>query len=164
MQADSGTDFDLLRDFSIPAADGEVADGNTIEFLFAADFGLGTRYCLRVLDPDDPRTVRPYAFKISDVLRQRGGVTIVENVINPRAGDRTRLTYTLSSSGRVTIQVFSLGGDIVNVLYAGYQSAGIYSASWDGRNRAGRAVSRNIYFIKIVAPGIDEIRKVLVVK
>jgi hypothetical protein len=157
-------DVDQLRDFTIPAADSKVADGNTIEFLFAADFGLGTRYCLRVLDPNDPRTVRPYAFKISDVIRQKNRVTIVENVINPSAGDRTRLLYTLSSSGRVTIQVFSLGGDIVNVLYAGYQAAGEYSACWDGRNRAGRAVARNIYFIRIVAPGIDEIRKVLVVK
>jgi len=27
-----------------------------------------------------------------------------------------------------------------------------------------RAVARNIYFMRIVAPGIDEIRKVLVVK
>ena len=74
--------------------------------------------------------MRPYAFKISDVLRQKNGVTIVENVINPTAGDRTRLSYTLSKSGRVTIQVFSLGGDIVNVLYSGYQAAGDYSASW----------------------------------
>jgi hypothetical protein len=159
-------DVDQLRDFTIPASDGKVADGNTIEFLFADDFGFGfgTRYCLRVLDPNDPRTVRPYAFKISDVIRQRNGVTIVENVINPGAGDRTRLSYTLSKSGRVTIQIFSLGGDIVNVLYSGYQAAGDYSASWDGRNRAGRAVARNVYFIKIVAPDIDEIRKVLVVK
>jgi hypothetical protein len=36
--------------------------------------------------------------------------------------------------------------------------------SWDGRNRAGQAVSRGVYFIRIVAPGIDEIRKVLVAK
>jgi len=164
VQVDPAGDTDQLRDFAIPASDSKVADGNTIEFLFAADFGFGARYCLRALDPNDPRTVRPYAFKISDVLRQKNGVTIVENVINPTAGDRTRLSYTLSKSGRVTIQVFSLGGDIVNVLYSGYQAAGDYSASWDGRNRAGWAVARNVYFIRIVAPEIDEIRKVLVVK
>jgi hypothetical protein len=157
-------DVDQLRDFTIPASDGGVAAGNTIEFLFSADFGAGTRYCLRVLDPNDPRTVRPYAFKISDIQRQRGGVTIVENVINPGAGDKTRLSYNLSKSGRVTIQVFTLSGDVVNTLYAGFQAAGEYSASWDGRNRAGTPVSRNIYFIKIVAPDIDEIRKVLVVR
>ena len=30
--------------------------------------------------------------------------------------------------------------------------------------RGGRAVARGVYFIKVVAPGINEIRKVLVVK
>ncbi len=153
-----------LRDFIIPATDSKIADGNTVEFLFAADFGSGLRYCLRAPDPNDPRIVRPYAFKIADVIQQRHSVTIVENVINPSAGERTRLTYSLSKSGRVSIMVFSLGGDIVNVLYSGHQTPGDYSVTWDGRNRAGRAVARSIYFIRIVAPDIDEIRKVLVVK
>ena len=153
-----------LRDFVIPASDSKVENGNTIEFLFSADFGSGTRYCLRVLDPDDPRTVRPYAFKVSDVARQRGGVTILANVINPNAGDKTRLMYSLPKGGRVTILVFSLGGDIVNVLYSGYQTAGDYSVTWDGRNRGGREVARSVSFIKIVAPGMEEVRKVLVVK
>jgi hypothetical protein len=35
---------------------------------------------------------------------------------------------------------------------------------WDGRNRGGRDVARGIYFIKVVAPGVEETRKVLIVK
>jgi fibronectin-binding autotransporter adhesin len=35
---------------------------------------------------------------------------------------------------------------------------------WDGRNSGGRIVAKGIYFIRIVAPDIDETRKVLVVK
>jgi hypothetical protein len=36
--------------------------------------------------------------------------------------------------------------------------------TWDSLNRGGRAAARGLYFIKVVAPGVNEIRKVLVVK
>jgi hypothetical protein len=36
--------------------------------------------------------------------------------------------------------------------------------NWDGRNLSGDPVARGMYFIRIVAPGIDEIRKVIVVR
>jgi flagellar hook assembly protein FlgD len=64
----------------------------------------------------------------------------------------------------VTITVFDLKGDIVNVLYRGQRAAGEYSTTWDGRNRGGRVVARGLYFIKVVGPDVNEIRKVLVVK
>ena len=95
---------------------------------------------------------------------QRGEVTILNNVINPEQGDTTRLHYVLENSGTVTVQVFDLKGDIVDILHRGRQNAGEYSTTWDGRNRGGRIVARGVYFIKIVAPGISEVRKVLVVK
>ena len=46
----------------------------------------------------------------------------------------------------------------------GNRAAGDYTASWDGKNRGGRAVSRGMYFIRVVGPEIDEIRKVMIVK
>ncbi|MBA7631244.1 hypothetical protein ES703_38774 [subsurface metagenome] len=60
------------------------------------------------------RRVRPWYFEIHDVIRQRGEVSILNNVINP--------------------------------------------------TRRGRIVARGIYFVKVVGPGINEIRKVMVVK
>jgi hypothetical protein len=60
--------------------------------------------------------------------------------------------------------VFDLAGDVGNVLVRTQQSAGEYEAIWNGTNRAGTHVTRGIYFMRIVAPGIDEIRKVLVVR
>ena len=41
---------------------------------------------------------------------------------------------------------------------------GVSSTTWDGRNRADRVVARGVYFVSIVGPGVNEIRKVLVVK
>jgi len=101
---------------------------------------------------------------LEDVVPQKGNVAIVNNVINPVAGEQTRLRYLLESGGNVKIQVFSLSGDIVAVLREGRQNAGEYDVFWDGRNSGGRIVAKGIYFIRIVAPGVDETRKVLVVK
>jgi flagellar hook assembly protein FlgD len=91
-------------------------------------------------------------------------VSILNNVIDPTRGERTRLNYIIDEAGPVTITVFTLDGDVVQTLQRGRQNPGDYTVNWDGRNRAGNSVARGIYFIRIVAPGIDEIRKVMVVK
>ena len=86
------------------------------------------------------------------------------NVINPLRGETVKVTYSIPRTGMLTINVFDLKGDIVDVLYRGQRTAGQYSTTWDGRNRGNRVVARGVYFIKIVGPDINEIRKALVVK
>ena len=68
----------------------------------------------------------------------------------------------MPTAGAVTITVFNLSGDIVNVLARTTEGAGEYTTAWDGKNRAGRMVARGIYFIRVTGPGFDEMRKVLV--
>ena len=97
-------------------------------------------------------------------IAQRGGGSIFNNIINPNRGERTLLTYTLRRGGMVTANVFSLDGSLVYTLHRGSQTAGTYNFFWNGRNRGGRPVARGIYFIRVVGPGIDEIRKVMIVK
>jgi hypothetical protein len=150
-----------VREYSILADDVEVEHDNAVEFIV----DLGPILCARVNDPTDPRTLVPWSFRISGFrYGQRGGVTIVKNVINPVKGETTKLFFTLTRPGTVTVQVFDLKGDIVDVLYRGRMDTGSHSLTWDGRNRGSRIVARGIYFIKIVGPMIDETRKVLIVK
>jgi hypothetical protein len=54
----------------------------------------------------------------------------------------------------------------VKVLQQGNQSASpnYYRVSRDGTNNGGRPVARGMYFIRVVAPDIDEIRKVMVIR
>jgi hypothetical protein len=163
-----------LWNFSVPASDPRVRSVSTLDFFLTLDNGGNTDDPLYVarLDvaPGAPipanwyRLVRPFSFDIHDVTKQRSNATILNNVIDPTKGERVRLSYQLTKAGQVTIQVFTLDGDLVQVLYRGYRQAGDYTASWDGRNRGGRVVARGMYFIRIVGPDIDEIRKVLVVK
>jgi hypothetical protein len=155
-----------LRDFTIPASDTEIQDGADLQFLFVLDPGGGQEILpyARIVNPADPRTARPWVIKIRDLRTQAGDFSVTNNVINPLRGETAKVTYSIPQTGMVTINVFDLKGDIVDVLYRGQRTAGEYATSWDGRNRGNRVVARGVYFIKIVGPGISEIRKVLVVK
>jgi hypothetical protein len=110
------------------------------------------------------RRIKPFAFQVRELNRQRSAVTILNNVINPNRGEHAVLYYVLDRGGRVTVQVFTMDGTLVKVLEQSGKEAGDYAANWDGKNNGGRPVARGLYFIRIVAPDIDEIRKVMVVK
>ncbi|MBN1798816.1 MAG: T9SS type A sorting domain-containing protein, partial [Spirochaetales bacterium] len=135
---------------------------------FFIEFTGSGIYAARLARPnasDWYRSVKPWGFGIHRAEgNQKGNVTIYNNVINPNAGEQVKLHYILKRSGSVTIQVFTLSGDIVDVLFRGSLGAGEHSTAWDGRNRGGRVVAKGMYFIRIVGPDMDETRKVLVVK
>ena len=155
-----------LWQFTFPESDPNIVSGTNIGFFFKLT-GANPLYVARLENPgasDWYRTVVPWRFLVRDIVTQRGGISILNNVINPLEGEKAVLHYALSGSGMVTINVFTLDGSIVDVLFRGRQDAGEYSTTWDGRNRGGRPVSRGIYFIRVVGPGIDEYRKVIVVK
>ncbi|MFA6508781.1 MAG: FlgD immunoglobulin-like domain containing protein, partial [Treponemataceae bacterium] len=162
-----------LWDFPIDSTDPKVKSVSILDFFFTLGAANATNplYAARLniatgasIPTDWYRRVLPFSFNIHDVTQQRGSVTILNNVINPNNGEITRVSYQLGTAGRATVQVFTLDGDLVKVLYRGNRAAGDYTASWDGKNMGGRSVARGIYFIRVVAPEIDEIRKVMVVK
>jgi hypothetical protein len=164
-----------LWNFAIPSTDPRVVSVSTFGFFFtvtpSAPVGQQPLYCARLaIDAGTAipsywyALVRPFSFDIHDLTLQRGSVTILNNVIDPTKGETVRLNYTLAEAGATTITVFTLDGDVVKRLYMGTEGAGNYSVSWDGTNLAGLPVARGVYFIRVVAPGIDEIRKVMIIR
>ena len=149
-----------VRDFVMPGSDDEIVSGSDLEFLLR----VGDLYAARITDASDPRTLQPWIIPIREIVQQAAGVTILNNVINPTLNEKTVLSYGLETAGTVVINVFNLGGDLVDVIFRGSQGSGSYIYTWDGTNRAGNTVARGIYFIRVVGPGIDEFRKVMVVK
>jgi hypothetical protein len=163
-----------LYDFKLPASNPRIVSVSTLGFFFTLavsptspplyvarlDMTAGT-----AVPANWYYKVKPFSFIIHDVTTQRGGVTILSNVIDPTKGDTVKLSYQLQKSGAVTATVFTLDGDVVaRLVDSSNQSAGDYSVSWNGKNLGGRPVARGLYFIRIVGPGMDEIRKVLVVR
>ncbi len=131
---------------------------------------VGGLFCYQSVYPIDhpsfdPYLMRPYLAKLRNIEEQTGGVTILNNVINPLRGEITKLIYDLESHGPVSIVVYDLAGNVVKPLVLEAQSVGRHIIQWDGRNNNGRIVARGVYFIRVRAPGIPhQIRKVLVVK
>jgi hypothetical protein len=149
-----------LKNFIVPGNDPEVATGNTLEFLFQ----LGVLYVVRSTDPNDPRQMAPWKVPLKGVKTQKNGVTILHNVIDPTKGEKTQVLYTMTKSGVVTAEVFALDGSAIKVLQRGRQASGDYNLYWDGTNESGNIVARGVYFIRVVAPGVDETRNVMVIK
>ena len=154
-----------LRDFVIATTDPAIKDGTLFQFILLLNDGTGRLLpCVFTADPNNPANVRPFEYSYHSIIAQRGNVTITNNVIRPANGEVAYLHYVMPGNGKVTIIVFNLAGDIINVLARGTLNSGEYSTGWDGKNRGGEVVARGIYFIRVVGPAFDEIRKVLVVK
>lgn len=55
-----------------------------------------------------------------------------------------RISYTLSRSGTISIQVFDINGHLVSSLFKGYKQTGVYNAYLTGTN-----MSSGIYFVRM---------------
>ena len=137
-----------------------MSDSDNLQFVYTIAGIPAARYT----DINDPRTVIPYEIDLRRFIEQRDGVTILNNVIYPEAGDQTVLVLELERASTVTMNVLSLDGQLVKVLQRGRMNEGTQRVAWDGTNQNGDIVATGLYFIRVVASGVDQIRKVLVAK
>jgi hypothetical protein len=121
-------------------------------------------FALRQTDPEDFLSLDLRSFRLQSIAAQRGGVTVLNNVIDSTAGEKVVIRVDLPKEGNLNVLVMTLDGNIVDYLQRGNASKGEHYYSWDGSNRSGKPVARGMYFIRVMADGIDETRKVMVVK
>ncbi|MDY6397650.1 MAG: FlgD immunoglobulin-like domain containing protein [Treponema sp.] len=105
-----------------------------------------------------------WSFTTRDLTRQRGGVTILNNVINAAIGEKTAIEVNMKNDGNLNVFVMTLDGNIIKRLSKGSVKSGTHYFYWDGKNGAGNPVARGLYFVRVSGSGIDETRKVMVVK
>ena len=120
--------------------------------------------CARLRNSNDILSFDVWHFKIVGVQKQKGGVSIFDNVLDPYKGQETIIAAHLQKPGMLTIQIMSLDGSIIRTIERSYKAAGDHIYFWDGKNNGGNPVARGIYFVRIAGPDIDEVRKILVVK
>ena len=105
-----------------------------------------------------------WSLRFTEPQKQRGGVSILNNVINVAAREQTTIEVYLPSSGTLNVYVLTADGNIVRRLEHGRVSSGKHYYRWNGTNASGNPVARGIYFIRVTGSGIDETRKVMCVK
>jgi len=79
---------------------------------------------------------------------------------NPARGP-CRLRFTLEHPGPVTLALHDARGRRVRVLADRAFAAGPHHVAWDGRDDAGHAVARGIYFARLATPDGDSERRVV---
>lgn len=121
-------------------------------------------YIIRLKNPGDITSLDLWSFRVKSVAAQRGNVSIMNNVINADKGEKVVIKVDLKQKGNLNVLVMTLDGNIVDYLQRGEAEEGEHFYSWDGTNRRGKTVARGMYFVRVTGPGIDETRKVLVVK
>ena len=121
-------------------------------------------FALRLKNPLDISSFDLWSFRVKSQIAQRGGVTILNNVINPLKSEHVVVEVQNPSSGNVRVIVMTLDGNVVTYLSKGALSAGNHKFTWDGKNNSGNIVARGMYFVRVIGNGFDETRKVMVVK
>ena len=147
--------------FIIPSTDSYLVKDKVGQFMFVYK---GWLPCARLKDPNNILSFDVWNFKIVGVQKQKGGVSVFNNVINPNKNQEATIGAHLKKSGMLTIQIMTLDGNVIRTLERSHKDAGDHFVNWDGRNNGGNPVASGMYFVRIAGPEIDEVRKILVVK
>lgn len=92
------------------------------------------------------------------------GAALLGNAPNP-FNPSTRIFYELPAGGaRVRLDIHDLGGRLVRTLVAGERAGGPHIALWDGCADDGRVAPGGVYFYRLSGSGIDETRKMVLLK
>ena len=121
-------------------------------------------FAIRLENESDILSLDLWSIKFKGIKNQRGGVTILNNVINPEKGEECVVKVDMPQEGNLNVIVMTPDGNVVKYLSHGSVSEGEHYYIWDGKNKSGKSVARGIYFIRVNGSDIDENRKVMIVK
>jgi hypothetical protein len=86
------------------------------------------------------------------------GFALEQNYPNP-FNPVTTINYSLDKSAVVSLMVYNVTGQLVDVLFVGKKAAGQYSITWDASH-----LSSGVYFYKLDAQSNVQIRKMMLIK
>ena len=71
------------------------------------------------------------------------------------------ITYRLPEPTAVALRVYDSGGRLVRELLDRFESSGVHSVIWDGRDTRGLAVASGVYFCRLIAGDFRATRKLM---
>jgi hypothetical protein len=89
--------------------------------------------------------------------------TLYQNYPNP-FNPTTVISFDLAKPGYVRLDVFDVAGRRVATLVDGNQPAGTAEVAWNGGDANGRPVSSGVYFYRLLADGMAQTKKMVLLK
>lgn len=86
-----------------------------------------------------------------------------QNYPNPFNPD-TRIGFSLPRQSDVTLEVFSLLGQLVATLHQGSVESGYHVLGWDGTDDSGSPVATGVYFYRLTAGDFVQTKKMVLLK
>ena len=125
------------------------------------------RLTIATNDPDAPQIELPVSLTVSGVSGVDGDlprtVTFAGAVPNP-FNPATSIRFSLPRETTVSLRVYDVAGRLVRNLVQGPLPAGAHSFRWNGRTDLGRNAASGVYFARLQADGLDEIRGMTLVR
>jgi len=90
-------------------------------------------------------------------------IKLYQNNPNP-FNPKTTIRYELPEGSNVTIKVYNLLGKEIIVLVNEFQSSGVKTISWDGKDKNGYSVNSGMYLYKFTSNNFSQTKKMLVIK
>lgn len=78
--------------------------------------------------------------------------------------DRTNILLTTAQSGRASLRVFNIAGQLVKELYQGQLPVGRHEFEWDARDGSGNRISNGLYLVRAESGGTAVTGKIMVVR
>lgn len=89
--------------------------------------------------------------------------SLAQNYPNP-FNPSTTIRFSVAHRSNIRLEIYNILGQEVAVLADGVYLPGQYRVSWDGRDRGGISVASGIYLYRLVADGISETKKMILLK
>jgi hypothetical protein len=97
------------------------------------------------------------------VTLPRKTLALDQNAPNP-FNPQTEIHYLVPASGRGSLRIYNVRGELVRTLLNGHFAAGEGSVIWDGRTADGRLASSGVYYYRLEVNGQSDVKSMLLLK
>lgn len=110
------------------------------------------------------QTVKTWQFRETASLPPGGRAAVWNAVFDPTQGGKATVRLTLEQAGRVTVRVLRPDGTPIRTLVDEEAAAGVRTWDWAGTNTMGSVAASGLYLIHIRGPGVNVVKKTVLVK